>query len=336
LVNARTHQLGRSRRILNSRFHAQYHGLLQWLSYQPSLNNDDLMAVTYYLALQDRITEARKFYDRIQPNSLQTTIQYDYLTAYLDCFNLNPTKARTIVTKYDDYPVDRWRESFQAISALLAEIDGAPTDIVDARDREQNQGQLAGSEPTLEVSMDGTKLQIDHNNLAEVQVSYYLMDLELLFSRNPFVTEFAGQFSHIFPNDSQAVKLQPAAGVTRVELPTDLHNKNVLVEVASAAGTKSVSYYSNSLRVDLSDAYGQLKVTQRAQDKGLPAVYVKVYAELKDGSIRFYKDGYTDLRGKFDYTSLSTNELDAVRRFSILVLSEADGAIVRETAPPKQ
>ena len=45
-----------------------------------------------------------------------------------------------------------------------------------------------------------------------------------------------------------------------------------------------------------------------------------VYARMKDGAVKFYKDGYTDLCGYFDYTSLNTNELDFVDRFSILVL----------------
>lgn len=162
------------------------------------------------------------------------------------------------------------------------------------------------------------------------------MDLELLFSRNPFVTEFAGQFSHIFPNDSQMVQLPEDKRATVIKLPQSLQNKNVLIEVAAGGETKSVSYYSNSLLVEVSDSYGQLRVTQRETGKPLPAVYVKVYAEMQDLSVRFYKDGYTDLRGKFDYTSLSTNELDTVRRFSILVISDAHGAVVREAAPPKQ
>ena len=65
-------------------------------------------------------------------------------------------------------------------------------------------------------------------------------------------------------------------------------------------------------------------------------MYVKVYARMADGSVRFYKDGYTDLRGRFDYGSLSTNELDAVTKFAILVLSEEHGALVREADPPKR
>ena len=74
------------------------------------------------------------------------------------------------------------------------------------------------------------------------------------------------------------------------------------------------------------------------QDKGAPidTVYVKVYAQTKNGKVKFYKDGYTDLRGRFDYATLSTNELDNVRRFSILVYSDENGAEVHEAEPPKQ
>ena len=79
----------------------------------------------------------------------------------------------------------------------------------------------------------------------------------------------------------------------------------------------------------------QVKVASDKSGNPLPKVYVKVYARMKDGQVQFYKDGYTDLRGRFDYTSLNTNELEGVERFSILIMSEDAGAVVREAAPPK-
>jgi hypothetical protein len=42
------------------------------------------------------------------------------------------------------------------------------------------------------------------------------------------------------------------------------------------------------------------------------------------------------LRCRFDFTSLNTNELGNVRRFSLLILNDAHGAIVREAAPPNR
>ena len=42
-----------------------------------------------------------------------------------------------------------------------------------------------------------------------------------------------------------------------------------------------------------------------------------------------------DLRGRMDYASLNTNELARVEKLSLLILSEADGAVIREAQPPK-
>ena len=58
LVNARAHALGKRRQIVNDRFYQQYHRLLRELAHSRQLSDDDLLAVTYYLLLQDRIEEA--------------------------------------------------------------------------------------------------------------------------------------------------------------------------------------------------------------------------------------------------------------------------------------
>ena len=90
------------------------------------------------------------------------------------------------------------------------------------------------------------------------------------------------------------------------------------------------------MAVQVIENYAQLRVTDAKSRKPLSRVYVKVYARMKDGRVRFYKVGYTDLRGRFDYGSLSTNEIENVDRFAILVLSPEQGAIVREAAPPQR
>ena len=50
--------------------------------------------------------------------------------------------------------------------------------------------------------------------------------------------------------------------------------------------------------------------------------------------MQFYKDGYTDIRGCFDYVSLDTDQLLGVKRFAILVSSADAGALVKECGPP--
>ena len=91
-----------------------------------------------------------------------------------------------------------------------------------------------------------------------------------------------------------------------------------------------------TLKVQLIEAYGQLVVTHADTHQPAAGAYVKVYAKMRDGEVKFLKDGYTDLRGRFDYASLNTNEMENAERLSILILSDAFGAVVRETAPPKR
>ena len=52
---------------------------------------------------------------------------------------------------------------------------------------------------------------------------------------------------------------------------------------------------------------------------------MKTYIKEKNGKESFYKDGYTDLRGRFDYASLSSSELNNAEKFSILVMSDTLG-----------
>jgi len=336
LVNARAHQLGQRRQILNDRFHAQYHRLLRVLSYRRQLDDAEMMAVVYYLLLQDRVQEAADLFARVNPANLATRLQHDYFAAYLAMSREKPEQAKTIAAKYADYPVDRWREAFAAVTAQVAEITGAGAQVVDAEDRGQQQTQLAATEPSFDFQVEAKAVKINYQNLAAIRVHYYLMDIELLFSRNPFVQQYSGQFSHIRPNATQAVELPKGQTVHTFELPKELLNRNVLVEITGGSQTKSQAYYSNSLAVQVIENYGQVRVTHSGTNQPLPKVYVKVYARMQDGSVRFFKDGYTDLRGRFEYASLSTNELDFAQKFSLLILSDEHGAVVREASPPKR
>ncbi len=334
LINARAHQLGERRQILNDRFFQHYHRLLQILACRRELDDNDLLGVTYFMLLQDRVEEARQYFIRIRPDRIQTRIQYDYCDAYLDFYNPDPVRARQIAAQYVNYPVDRWRSAFGNIREQLAEIEGGRSGVVDPLDRNQTQGQLAAQAPSFDLKLQDQKVVLTYQNLPEVQVNFYEMDIELLFSRNPFVQQFSGQFSYIRPNVSKVVTLAADQTQLVLELPEDLRARNVLVEAVGAGITRSEAYYSNSLTVQLSENYGQLRVLDASSSQPLPKVYVKVYARMQDGQVQFFKDGYTDLRGRFDYASLSTNQLDAVQRLSLLILSDDQGAVVREVAPP--
>eukprot|EP01092_Planopodium_desertum_P015355 TRINITY_DN8131_c0_g1_i1.p1 TRINITY_DN8131_c0_g1~~TRINITY_DN8131_c0_g1_i1.p1 ORF type:complete len:213 (-),score=33.42 TRINITY_DN8131_c0_g1_i1:37-624(-) len=194
---------------------------------------------------------------------------------------------------------------------------------------------MADMAPSLEIKLDGKTLVLAHDNLSNCTISYYGMDIELLFSTEPFVLTQQSQFSYIKANKTQEVKLSADTHTTRVELPEELRSKNVMIRISAGPLSKSVPYYSNSLTVSMIETAGRLKVVKSEDNMPLARTYVKVYAKNRSGTTSFYKDGYTDLRGQFDYTSLSTDQLDGVEKFAILIFSTEFGALIREAGPPK-
>jgi hypothetical protein len=207
---------------------------------------------------------------------------------------------------------------------------------VDKDDRDQNQGNLAATEPGFEFTVSAAGVNLTWQNIDTARINYYLMDVELLFSTNPFVQRSGGQFASIRPNGTEEVAMPKGRNKHTFTLPPEFDGKNVLVEVTAAGKTRTVPHFATTMTATITENYGQLRVTETAGGKPVPKVYVKVYAKLADGSVKFHKDGYTDLRGRFDYVSVNTPERQAIERFSILVLSEDRGAIIREAAPPQR
>ncbi|MCH2397595.1 MAG: hypothetical protein MK364_00690 [Pirellulales bacterium] len=336
LVNARRHVLGGRRQIQNQKLHAQYHRLLKVLSYRQTLNDDDRMAVVYYLLLQDRIAEALDLFAAVDPANLQTQVQYDYFTSYLAFFSADPQAAREMADRYVDFPVASWRNAFAAIRSQLEEFESGRVQLVDGEDRGQRQTERAASQPVLDFAVEARQIRLNYRNLAEVRVNYYEMDIELMFSTTPFVRTYDESLSYIRPNHTQSVELPRDRSTWELELPPQLHNRNLLIEIEGDGQRQTQTYFAHSLDVRLFENYGQLQVLHQGEKRPLSTVYVKVYARLKNGQVRFYKDGYTDLRGRFDYVSLNMNDLQQVEKFSVLLLSPEQGAVVREVVPPRR
>src|SRR5262249_58652917 len=126
---------------------------LKTLTYRNELSDADLLAVVYYLLLQDRIEEAQGAFARVNPERVETKLQYDYCAAYLAFFDDDPIRARSIAAKYAGHPVDRWRNAFAAIAAQLDEAAGKGQRVADAEDKGQAQGQLAATDPAIDVAV---------------------------------------------------------------------------------------------------------------------------------------------------------------------------------------
>lgn len=351
LVTARAHQLGAKRKILNDGLALQYKLLADVLSYQSEISDSQRLAITYYLILQNRTDEALDMFARVDRQKAGMEIQYDYFDAYLDMYRGAYDHAKSIAAKYGTYPHPRWRGWFEQITAQIKEreqIENGTLAAVDTTTKSPDEQQrildgaretdLASSAsllPSLDVTENRGDYVIQSKNIDSIVVNYYLMDVELLFSRNPFVQQDGKRISATEPNMSQTLKIDPSGKQTKLIIPEELKNRNMVIEAVGSGLTRSLAVYANELEVEVTTAMGRLQVLTQKGRQPIAGSYVKVYARNKDGSTLFYKDGYTDLRGRFDYATLSTSDMTNATRFAILVLDPKYGAVVREAEPPK-
>ncbi len=356
LVNKRAHPLGAPRSgapILNREFAQFYASFVSLLAEKPlPLETTDRLNLVYYLLLQDRVDQALHQFELVDPASAarKAPLQFDYMRAYLDFYtgsSSNYATAREVVSRYVSYPVIGWRLLFDDVRTQLRELDGedasaaAPTseeEHVDER-RAVAHRRAIDQSPQLAATLEARNLLIDAANVPEVTVKYYPVDLELLFSREPFLTLKSGanpsadnDFSYVKP---AAIETLPAKMQTVHPVAEAMAKHNMVIEVLAGPCKELLTYFASSmLRVTLVEAFGEIKIADARSGKPLSQVYVKVFAQ-KSGSHAFHKDGYTDIRGRFDYASLSSaSGLKDITKFAILVASDSLGCLTREAKPP--
>eukprot|EP01126_Amoeba_proteus_P053493 TRINITY_DN6520_c0_g1_i13.p1 TRINITY_DN6520_c0_g1~~TRINITY_DN6520_c0_g1_i13.p1 ORF type:complete len:1192 (-),score=285.06 TRINITY_DN6520_c0_g1_i13:75-3650(-) len=334
-VNARAHLFGSctSEVFDKPSMKAQYSQFLENLFLKQHKDCRDFLMGCYYMLLQSRVEDAKALFQKVSPDSLGSSsqVQYHYLEAYLDFFNSFPTRAKEISEKYLDYPVVQWRNRFRAIKKQLDEICGEEEEeeAGSALSREQKLTLMTKRQSSIDFVVEKGVVHLTYTNLSECIVSFFQMDVELLFSLNPFAIEQLDQFSVVQPIRSIRVHLpspgKDGRGGHDVVIPQELENTNLVVVVTGGGCQKSHIYYTHSLSVHFFVGAGQLKIMARDTGKPLSSVYVKVFAGSKEDSV-FHKDGYTDQRGRFDY--LSRSDAPSRQSFSILIVSETHGTLI--------
>lgn len=345
LLNARAHPLKPTPEILNRQFYQQYNKFLEYLSHKTSASSDaDLIVLTLYLLLQDRIGEAQATFARIQSNVSHThQVQFDYLDAYLktripvtldqeQMQQLDLQSIKDITSKYKDFGVARWRQLFAHLYDFVCEVEQGSLAVSD----NASQSKRILSEPILEFEVDQRRneLIVQYANIKSVQIKYYDMNIEVMFSDNPFMNSSTDKtsgenFNWIKPSYAVIMDLpeQKAAAseeqqsqdeefemigvgqvnaLQTVKIPFNGGNKNVFVEVSSGSIKRRQAYYANRLYTHLAESFGVVRVMSEKSKRPLAGAYVKVYARLKQGgAIHFWKDGYTGLNGVFDYIGVT-------------------------------
>ncbi|MFO0736312.1 MAG: hypothetical protein U0270_10540 [Labilithrix sp.] len=333
LINARAHRLGAQRRIANSALDTQYRAFLELIAHRAKPSADDLLSAAHYLLAMDRVEEAIPLLGRVPPEEVTARIQFDYLTAYVACYRGEVATAKELASRWLSHGVDRWRHRFVALAQMIDEMGTTEKPaVVDADNRDQKMAEAASRQASLDIAVRGGSIALTHANLARCQLRFFKLDIELVFSRQPFVQSDVERFSFIEPGLAIDVPLSGAS--TTVPIPAGLAGANVVIEAVAPGLRRSVAHYAHDLGVHVAHAFGQLKVVRASTGAPLSAVYVKVYGRERSGRVAFFKDGYTDLRGRFDYATLSTDDLDRVERFALLVASDDAGATITEAAPP--
>jgi len=256
-----------------------------------------------------------------------------------------------------------WREKFEEIEDQLLEYEGkekVSMDTISSENDNTNKKalskELREKEPKLSFSIDNKngKLLILHSNISEIDLKLYFIDLETLFTRDPKISEIMNKdknddnnsninmkehFGFVRPNYSEVIKI-PKEKInknengTSYDIPEKYRNKNLFVEIKAESLKLFDIYLSSNFNVIISENLGELKVCEN-NFKAIIKAYVKVYVELNNNQVQFYKDGYTDLNGKFNYLALNSDQLNNSKKFYIFVSEEKQGAIIKECYPPK-
>ncbi|KAI8988000.1 hypothetical protein BDF20DRAFT_910548 [Mycotypha africana] len=347
MLHARIHPLKpTSHEILNQQFYAQYNRFLEYLTQKSTaISAADSLMLTLYLLLQDRVGEARSVYACIQPENAaeDVKVQYDYLGAYLktcvpttmDIQTLDLKSVKDIAKQYmGNFGVLQWRQRFTDLYNFVCEVEQGYLAI--SSQANLNNERVRSEEPILELEIDERQRQllIQYNaHVKSVQIKYYEMDIEVMFSNNPFMNHGSARknennFLWIKPSKCTVIDIPEdqaedeedgheedrydMIGVGQIhslhtlKIPFEGGNKNVFVEVSYGSLKRRQVYYANNIYAHVSEAFGVVRVINKETKRPMMGAYVKVYARLKEGKqVHFWKDGYTGLNGVFDYVSVT-------------------------------
>merc|ERR1719436_147351 len=286
----------------------------------------DKAALCCYLLQQQRYDKAAEAFKSINPQQARKEFAetYDYMGAFVALTMNDPATAWKLAQPYVKNPnlPPQLKAKWQAICDQCQEsknINSADQTFIPER--------IAAEPPMYDLECLKHKLRIKHNKAAKgpVTLEFWIMDLEMLFSVQPFA-EKLDSYRYMQPN--KVMKQQLTAGTqTTVDIPSDLRNCNSIIRLTWGDPNKEVvvNDYDNEIDVQVAKDIGEARVVS-TEDKtnGQPVrgAYCKVYSKCTDGTVQFYKDGYTDIRGRFNYRDISNSDQMKAVKFALLVTTD--------------
>jgi len=297
-----------------------------------SMSLQDKMCATYYMIIMNRTAEALRIFSSIKDQPEENQL-FDYMKAFLtvhaDATGLMSLSELTSkYLKSDNIgPALRakWRDLENFVGELRDCAEFNSEFVYESEDTRRSR-----QEVILELEKNGTDHIIKYKNLDHMIVKLYRIDIELMFTTAPF-TRSNNSYRFVEPTKLFNRSIDREAKVSRVPLteltgPLDTDGgENLIFEISSGDKFINGSLFLHQLDVQLSDS--QVRVLRKQEGTPVVKAYVKVYVQtLASPDGVFYKDGYTDLRGRFDYKTVATNALDSVTKFGILIKTISNGA----------
>jgi len=297
-----------------------------------SMSMQDRMCATYYMIVMNRTAEALRIFNSIA-NPPEENQLYDYMKAFLtvhaDATGMMSLSELTSKYLKSDNIGPALRAKWRGLENFVGELrDCGKYDsefVYESESSKRNR-----QEVILALEKEGSNQVIKYKNIGSMIVKLYRIDIELMFTTAPF-TRSNNSYRFVEPTKLFNREFAKEAKVNRVPL-TDLTGpldtdggENLIFEVSSGERFVNGSLFMHQLDIQLSDS--QLRVLRKQEETPVVKAYVKVYVQTlacPDGV--FYKDGYTDLRGRFDYRTVATNAVDSVTKFGILVKTISNGA----------
>lgn len=309
--------------------------------------------------------------DYVESNLMTIQYEYlkAYLSLYNEYPTFET--ARELSAKYSDYHLKHWKDLFRQIDVQLKEFDtgeaieDANEEIEDSTTKKlKTQSDLNNEINKIKAKIDGENLVVLSFKPCDLRVKFFYTDLEFLVSKDPFLSSEMKNFIYVQPNSSTLInsdkfeKYEPAIGEvkyggyrTSFLLPDEIKSKNLLIEVSSpinlvrgdsedldsemkpqVAGTfksQLITYFPISFDLKINAKRGTIRIFK--EKRPLAKAYIKSFMKTRSGEIKFWKDGYTDLRGAFNFTNLggsAAGQSDDADEFSLFVMSPEGESIV--------
>lgn len=185
---------------------------------------------------------------------------------------------------------------------------------------------LRGDRDLARRARRGRRVVITTSKIKEITVNFYKIDLELFFSTNPF-SQLENAYNFVTPNESLTKAIADESAEVALDIPfADDENFSSIIEIVGSPTeqgvnlVKALTDYDNDLTTEVSESLQQIRVSNSRSGKPLSKAYVKVYGrDSITGEAMFFKDGYTDLRGRFAYGDISTDQGGDTDKYAVLV-----------------